>query len=489
MKYSKTHILLWFLIVLASISSCKHKEPIAPLPEVSDSGFPADVHNIFVNRCATSGCHNAQSYTAAGDLRLDNWNALFESGINGAVVVPYSIDNSSLLYFINPDSGLGPIAEPRMPLDNPLLSKDDCLTIRNWIAAGAPDKNGNIPFASNAEGRQKIYMTMQGCDLIAVVDAEKKVVMRYIPVGKTYTIETPNHVVVAPDGQYAYVSFWNGSYIQKIDTRTDKVVGEVNMGSGYWQTLTLSDDGTKLATTSWESQSLVVLNTTTMQVQYLLGGDLESPESILANPTFDTFYVSALFGNTIYKLSKGYRKLISIDANAPNPNTSATSPDPYRLLWSPDKSRYFISCQNSNEVSVMDASTDKLITTISTGKRPQEIALSKSKPYLFITCTGDTTDAASVGSVHIINYNTYETVKRVEGKLFQPYGVAVDEQNKLVFITNRNQASKGPRPHHSSPCSGRNGYYTVYDLNTLLPVNDTRYEVSVDPYTAAIRFR
>lgn len=487
MRDVKNHIRLW-LIAIICIASCKHKADVVAEPETD--GFPPDISSIFINRCATAGCHNEQSHTAAGDLRLDSWSALFESGVNGAVVVPYSIDNSSLLYFINTHAELGPIAEPQMPLNNTPLSKEEYLTIRNWVANGAPDKNGNIPFASNAGTRQKIYMTMQGCDLVAVIDAEKKVVMRYIPVGKINTIETPDHIVVSPDGMYAYVSFWNGNYIQKIDTRTDKVTDEVNMGNAYWKALQISDDGTKLAATSWRSQNLVVINTATMQVDYSLGGgNLESPEAIMANDGFDTFYVSSLFGNTIYKLAKGYQKAVSIDANAPGTMATANSPDPYRIVWSPDRKLYFISCQNTDEVRVMDAATDKLITTITTGKRPQEMVACKNKPYLIVTCMGDTTDATSVGSVQVINYKTYETVQRIEGKLFQPYGIAVDEKNNQFIITNRNQASKGPSPHHSSPCSGRNGYYMVYDLNTLAPVNGIRYEVSVDPYATAIRFR
>lgn len=477
-------------MLTAGISACKHKTPDPQPVAVSAHRFPDDVGNIFITRCATAGCHNAQSYTNAADLLLDSWENLLLSGENGAVVVPYSPEYSSLLYFINTHKDLGPVAEPTMPLDNTPLTREEYLLIRNWIANGAPNKDGHIPFATDAATRQKVYITQQGCDLVAVIDAEKKVVMRYIPVGKAYTTENPNYIAMSPDGQYAYVCFWNGNYIQKIDTRTDKVVGETDMGHAYQKTLLVAADGSRLAVTSWYSQDLTIINTTTMQQEYILGNSsLESPESIMANASFDTFYVSSLFGNSLYQLAKNFSKTISIDNAAPTTLAGAATPDPYRIAASPDGSMYFVTCQNTNELRIMNAKTNELLATIPTGKMPQEIAVCRSLPLLFITCPGDTNTTASVGSVSVINYQTKQHVRTIEGKLFQPYGIAVDEQRKQFFIANRNQASRGPRPHHQSPCNGRNGYYMAYDLNTFEPLSTSRYEVSVDPYAAAIRFR
>ncbi|NDC40448.1 MAG: hypothetical protein EBZ77_02700, partial [Chitinophagia bacterium] len=86
--------------------SCRpqHDTPVA----ATTGNFPAAVSSIFTNKCATAGCHNAASYTNAANLRLDTWEHLFEGSNNGAVVVPYSIDNSPLLYYINTDSSRGP---------------------------------------------------------------------------------------------------------------------------------------------------------------------------------------------------------------------------------------------------------------------------------------------------------------------------------------------------------------------------------------------
>ncbi len=479
-------IILLFITTLILLS-CKHELPVHPAPP---DNYPEAVRKIIIGKCAISGCHNAASYTAAGGLLLDSWEHLFDGGSNGAVVIPYNTANSSLLYFINTDEDLGTVAEPAMPQNGTPLTREEYITMRDWVASGAPDANGNIPFASNPETRQKIYATQQGCDLVTVIDAEKSVVMRYIQGGTDFTTETPDYIKVSPDGRYAYICYWNAPLLQKIDTRTDTIVATLNVGGAYRKTLYISPDGNHLMLTNWLAQDIMLVNTTTMQVEKTYPAvNFDNPESIAANAAFNTFYISARFGNTIYKLSEnGSVQKISLDGQPATTTNTATTPDPYRILMSKDYSKYFVTCENTGELRVMSTATDQLIKTIPIGKKPQEMAMSATQPYLFITCN-DTLSSFFVGSVYVVNYNTLEVVKRIEGPFFQPYGVAVDDQYKKVYVFNRNDDRNGPRPHHSSPCNGRNGYYLLFDLNTLEAANGRRYEISVDPYAADTRFK
>lgn len=478
--------ILLFITTLVLLS-CKHEPPVPP---ATADNYPEAIRDIFISKCATAGCHNAASYTAAGGLLLDSWEHLFDGGSNGAVIVPYSVDNSSLLYFINTYPDLGPVAEPTMPQNAAALTRDEYLTIRNWVAAGAPDANGNIPFATNPDTRQKIYATQQGCDLVTVIDAEKNVVMRYIQAGADAKTETPDYIQVSPDGRYAYICFWNAPLLQKIDTRTDSIVATLNLGGAYRKTLHISPDGNRLMLTNWLGQDIMIVNTTTMQVEKTYpAANFDNPESITANAAFNTFYISARFGNTIYKLSgNGNVQKLSLDAQSTTTINTATTPDPYRILMAKDYSKYFVTCENTDELRIMNTTTDQLVKAIKIGNKPQEMAISSTQPYLFITCN-DTLAPPFVGSVYVINYNTFEIVKKIEGPFFQPYGIAIDDRSAKIYIFNRNDDRNGPRPHHSSPCNGRNGYYLVYDLNTLQPFNNRRYEVSVDPYAADVRFK
>jgi DNA-binding beta-propeller fold protein YncE len=485
----RLHLVI-LLFMTSTLFACKHdalKPSIPPAPADTSNDYPEAVSRIIAGKCATAGCHNAASYENAGGLLLDTWAHLFDGGNNGAVVVPYDIENSSLLYFINTYPDLGTVAIPAMPLDQTPLSRQDYLTIRDWIAAGAPDKNGKVPFASNAETRQKIYITHQGCDLIGVIDAEKKVIMRYIKAGRNLNIETPDNIKVSADGRFAYACFWNGNTIQKIDLLCDSIVAETQSGQAYWKTLHLSPDGNTLLATTWESSTIAVINTGNMQLTQTYNG-FNYPESIAANAAFNTYYVTERFGNTICKLTAGGGvQKISINGLPLTTTPTATTPNPYRILMSKDYSKYFISCERTNEVRVFDEQADTLIKAIPVGRMPQEMALSTNSPYLFVTCLNDTLGNGFIGSVYAINYNTYQTQK-IEAKFFQPHGLAVDDINGVLYVFSRNQDKTGPKPHHQSPCNGRNGYYNIFSTATLLPFNNRRYEISVDPYSAAIRF-
>jgi len=478
------------IVFVFAIHSCKHKDPVQPSGTTVTDNFPDGIKEIMLNKCATAGCHNAESYTGAGGLLLDSWDHLFDGGNNGAVVVPYNADNSSLLYFVNTNTDLGTTALPTMPYNQTPLSKEEYLLLRDWINNGAPGKDGNIPFADNPDTRQKIYMVQQGCDLVGVVDAEKQVVMRYIPVGNTFGKEQPNNIVMSPDGRYAYVSFWGADIIQKIDTRIDSVISEVKTPKGFQKAIALSADGTKLIACNWYTQDLLLIDAVNMQLVSNFGQNIQFIAGFESNPSSDAFYATGQFGNTIYKISMdGTYKTISIDRQPPTQTSAPGTPDPYSIRLSPDKSKYFITCTNTHEVRVMDANTEALIATIPVGENPQNMSFSTTTSNLFVTCMNDTTSKLEVGSVYVIDHNTNKVVKKITGKFFQPYGISVDDTKGLVYIFSRNEDKNGPPPHHSSPCDGRNGFYQVYDVNTLEPYTNKRFEVTVDPYSAAVRFR
>lgn len=144
--------------------------------------FPDDVGKIIFTKCAIPGCHNDASKGGAGFLSMDSWDKLFEGGSGSACVIPFRPDYSTFCYYINTYSDLGQTLVPTMPFNKPALSREDVTLLKNWIAAGAPDRDGHIKFADNAH-RKKFYLSNQGCDVVTVFDQETQLPMRYIDVG------------------------------------------------------------------------------------------------------------------------------------------------------------------------------------------------------------------------------------------------------------------------------------------------------------------
>ena len=516
------HIIITTLCVLAVFAtalSCRHKAYIAPTTgtgggtSVGTAGcYPEAVANIIITKCATSGCHNAATHS--GGFTMDTWEHLFDGGNNGACVVPYSPQYSSLLYFVNQDTTnldpINPDATTRMPIGGTPLTKAEYKTLRDWITAGAPNCNGVVPFSANADSRQKIYMTQQGCDLVAVIDAEKKVVMRYIKVGMVdgYT-ESPHCLRTSNDGKNAFVCFTGGTHLQRINTTTDQIDNSVLIpsatGTPKWNVLYVTPDNKNVLVCDYSNNGgIVMLDALSMSgsaIKYFT--PMVNPHGVTSNDNFDTMFVSSQYGNAIYKIATNNPNVdlaqrISLNSNPATPKSTSDTlgyPNPHEVVMVPDGSKYIVTCQGTNEIKVVDAHTNAVLKTFTTGDGvgmyPQEIALSRTNKYAYISCQDKNGTNTFKGSVFIFNYETLAkagTISANDGQFSQPHGLTVDDRNNVLYVSNIN--TDGPAPHHVSSCAGRNGYYRVFSsLPPFAELNSRKYEVSVAPYSVDVRFK
>jgi DNA-binding beta-propeller fold protein YncE len=512
-------VFLLVAVIAVYMAGCKPKPKVTPAPIAAVTGnFPASIATIFINKCAIAGCHDAASAQFADGFMMDTWAHVFNGAYDGAMVVPYSTSYSPLLYYINTNLANGDTALPTMPISTttkPLsvLSQAEYDTIKNWIAHGAPDVNGNVAFSTNPSTRQKLYSIQTGCNQLAVIDGQTKLVMRYIAVGDG-TDAALHDVLCSSDGLYAYISFYAGNIVQKIDCTTDTVVATVSLasglaggvisGEGQWSIFSLSPDNSTLMVTAFQPTGYVAaINTASMQVipnlslGWAQGGNsnIRYPHGIAANAAFDTFYTTIEYGNEVVKWwyisGAPHFKTITVNSStATNVTTYGVTPDPHFITMSPDYSKYFVTCENTDQVRVLSTATDKVIDSINVGAWPQEMAIDTINNYLFVACMLDRTNANGEGTVYVINYNTDAVVKILSGFFFEPHDIGVDEEDGLLYVlsTNLDTVAGEPPPHHSTAC-GVPGWYNVYNLSTLQPADNNIYYVLNDPYTITSRFK
>jgi DNA-binding beta-propeller fold protein YncE len=476
----KQVLILAFLsvVVAAGFSACSHDEP--ETPAVNDGNYPPAVAEILVKKCATAGCHNTASKDAAAGLDLSTWDKMFEGTRSGATVIPFRADQSTLFFFINTDTTLGVTQLPTMPFDLPPLTNAEVITIRDWINNGAPDKNGFVKFSDNPN-RRKMYITNQGCDLVGVHDPASRLAMRYIDVGNSAAIEMPHMVRVSPDGQYWYVIGLGGNFIQKFRASDDVKIGEAIIGTGNWNTFAISPDGTKgwvIDLSNTGRIAYVDLSAMTFVKYYQDPSFFNSPHGSFMGPTGQYLYVTEQLGNTVTKwdvsdpMFPSYEE-VTIYSGFPAAN-------PHEIYFHPDGSKYFVTCDQIDEVRVIDAATDTLMAVIPTMDYPLEMSASATNGYLFVTCMAG-------GGVTVIDINNLTFVKNIATG-FDPHGLVVDDEENVVYVANRNlPLSGGPPPHHTSSCGGRNGYMTVIDMSTLELEPGFKFELSVDPYSVMLR--
>lgn len=497
MKSKVIYVIVAFVLCASVYSGCKQDEPAFDL---EGSGYPDEIGQIILSNCAISGCHNSASAHAAAGLELTSWETMFKGDRNGAVIIPYSHEHSTLFMYCNTYEDLGMTLEPTMPFNDDVLTRTQMITLRNWINSGAPSRTGKIAFAENSN-RKKYYAVNQGCDIVTVIDAESGIPMRYIPVGSSATIENPHGIRLSPDGQHWYVCFASGSYLEKYRTSDDAFVGRVLLGPnasaafGSWNTFAITPDSRHAFAVHWSPSGpgrIVWVDLESMQfLQEYQSSVLNQTHGSAVSPDGSSLYVTTTAGNFIYKFdvtdptSPSFDQII-IDgvSSTPQPGNSENG---HEIAFAPDGTKYFITCQGTNKVRVFDIVTDALIATIPVGAVPQELAFSQTSPYAYVTCTEDTiTYPGKRGSVYAFNWQTNTLV----GSLYtghQPHGIAVDDDKQQVIVANRNNSLGGPAPHHSSACGGRNGYVSYIDMNTFTLLAGRDLELSTDTYACLYR--
>ena len=462
-------------------------------PQVIDYGdFPLEIGKIFANKCSTSGCHNDKSNANCESFNMASFTTLFLGSEHGSPVIPYRSDFSTLCNLVNTYSDLGFISNPTMPLNANALSKEEVVIIKNWIDHGAPDKDGKVMWSDNPN-RKKYYVLNQGCDVVTVCDAETQLPMRYITVGNLPTTEVPHMIRVSPDGNYWYVVFVNNNILQKYRTMDDLLVGEIDLGKDVsnnpfnnWNTITISNDGKKAYCVSWQGNSRVAaVDIENMKLIHNIGGTTYAHGSAL-NKTNDTLYVTSQSGNYIYKVDTGLTTFNQVVLDLSGiPNNTVGTLDPHEIIFSPDGTKYFVSCQASNEIRVMSTLSNVLLQVIPTGKTPLEIVKSNLQQKLYVTCQDEpnATNTLQKGCVTVIDMNSYGATNYPVG--FQPHGITLDETNGYVIVASRNVLSSGPPPHHTNAC-GRTGFVNYFKIATM-ELLEKETVVASDPYSIAIR--
>ena len=470
-----------FSLLFIVFYSCV-KDPAIPV----FGDYPEEVGEIFANKCSTPGCHNSASYKACADLNLSSFTTLFQGSNNGSPVIPYRSDFSSLCYFINTYEELGPINAPTMPINANALSKSEVQIIKNWIENGAPDINGHVMWSDNPN-RKKYYVLNQGCDVVTVFDAATQLPMRYITVGNNPLVsESPHMIRTSPDGKYWYVVFVANNILQKYRTSDDSFVGEVSLGAYQnWNTIAISNDSKRAYCVAWQANSrLAIVDLENMSLKYNVGGgNFTDAHGVALNKTNDTIYITRQTGNYIFKIDtalNGFSEVVIDGSGIPNQTSSL---DPHEIIFSPDGSKYFVTCQKSNEVRVLNTANDVLLQTINTGQYPLEFVMSSSKNKLYVVCQDEPSSIPNTkGCVTVIDMTTYQSSNHSVG--YQPHGIALDEVNGYVIVASRNLAN-GPTPHHTGVC-GRNGFVNYFNINTMQLLSK-KTEVASDPYSVFVR--
>jgi YVTN family beta-propeller protein len=425
--------------------------------------YSKHIEPIFYRSCGGEGCHLNEGHAgkvahdAGGDLELDTWGSVMSGSEHGAVVVPYWSSKSHLLFHINSDTTLAPVALPHMPTENDTLPREQILLIKRWIDEGAKNDNGEVAMAG--ETLPRIFVTAQAEDKVTAIDLQRQLVMRYITVGQrpdsTTPPEAPHNITLSPDGRFLYVNLIAAGLVEKYDARTFQKLGQVQVGVSPAQ-IVVTGDGSTLYVSNFdiskEQRFVNRVDAASMQVTGVIDEVGLAPHGLTLSRDEHYLYTMNASGDDIAEIDltkpvpEVTRRIPIVPGSALPPGQQAIH-EPYQSVLSSDGMMLFVTCRKSGQVRVVDLAQGKVVDSITVGARPLILNITPDGKEIWVP------NQAS-DNVSIIDVATRAVVATIPNIGKQPHGVAFKSNGTVAYISCENQTGEAHHPTTGSRIPG-----------------------------------
>jgi len=456
-------------IALAALlaAGCGGDDPAAPTGPPGAVTFSGSVQPILNRSCNAADCHG--SVNPGSDLELTSWANVIAGSRFGEVLIPFRADESHIITHMTGE------ALPRMPLSRDPLPDSEVETIRQWVAEGARDDAGDIPYA---DSRNKIYLVNQGSDVVTVIDTDALLVTRLIDVGVTTAIEAPHNIHIDRQRQFGYVSMLATGELVKFDVAADTVLARGPAGASPAHPIT-SPDGSRVYVTDWGASMLHVLDTASMTMIYSLAfppGIGTNPHGLTITPDGRYLLSAHESGDAVFRIEVGES---ADDAEMTViPLTSGSERlRPFMVMPDPQGQFAYAPCHLTGDVRVIDIAAAQVVAVIPIGGSPISEAISPDGRWLYVANWGKN----AVDVIDTQDWSLAATISndgREEPVFARPHAAAFTADGRHAYITNENTNGLYPQ-HHPSQTGGSDGNVAVIDVATRLVVK--LIEVEEDP--------
>jgi len=427
---------------------------------VTTVGYHEHIERIFASTCAVAGCHASEADGGpVRGLSLESWEAIFDGGEDGAVVVPYAPAKSHLIYHVNSDTNTGPVSIPHMPLPGFDLPAGQVQALISWIAGGCRDDHGAVPFSVFPQGR--VLITNQAEDLVAVIDRATNLVARYVRAGVpdvfTRPPEAPHNAVADPARGVYYVNLIGGGKVLKYRIDNNEEIGEVpGILSPTQVAVSSTGDTAYVAQFTPGVNAIKILGTNPLRViGEVSAANIDKPHGVEITPDGKELWVTGNLSDNIMvvDLSDFSTRLVQLNGQPPGEGGVLL---PYQTVMTPD--RVYVTCQRGDRVVVVDRQTYEVVKSIPVGLNP--LIPSITPDGLFVLVPNRNSNDVSV-----IDTRVDSVVRTIADVGPQPHGSAVTPDGRFLYVSCENVTAAVP-PHHPTVGSKNPGFYTLIDLGT-----------------------
>ena len=238
----------------------------------------------------------------------------------------------------------------------------------------------------------------------------------------------PNYVQVAPNGQFAYITNQGTRAITVLNTATDQVSGTISIPQGPPQAVSFSPDSRTAYVSVYGSHStpaIVFIDTATGKVTSTVQVNNHEPGPSATSPDGLSLYVP---NHNMVQGGAGDNILDVINLATKKVQSIPVKANPHWAVVDNKNGRLYVTNHMSALVTVLNAKTNQIITTIQTGETPHSADLSPDGSRLAVT-------SYSGNEVFLINTATDKQVAVIRvGR--EPLDVAYSPDGRYLFTVN-----------------------------------------------------
>lgn len=263
-----------------------------------------------------------------------------------------------------------------------------------WVTNnGEPDRAAASVHKEMAKGE---HSAMATAGAVWAIDTSRDAVIAKVPVGTH-----PAHVVVSPDGRFAYITNGGDDTVSVIDTSAQRVVATIPVGK-FPHGLRISPDGKHAYVANLKGGTVSVIDTVSQkEVAQVPAG--KGPAQVGFAPDGRLAFVSLSEENAVAVIDPATRKVIRKVTVGTVPIQLYATPDSRMLLVANQGTRK----KPGNTVSMIDLESFKVTTTMETGPGAHGVVIDRDGKYAYVTNT-------YANSVSVLDVKDRKVVKTVQ---------------------------------------------------------------------------
>lgn len=391
--------------------------------------FPREITAIIQANCLGANCHS-QPTRLNDSLVLASWEELLRGSRTVNDLIPYHARLSQFFLHVNTDPTVAQLAFPVMPLSRNPLSKEDQRAIFDWIEAGAPSADGQIPYAAVTN---RLYVVNQGADYITQIDPETSRLIGAVKLPQGFA---PASIAFSEDKQHYYVASSTGNGIVKRFATSGRVSDaefESHLNPSEILLVSGRPKGYLANYPSTTPTRIGIFDPTTMTMTaYIDTNIIVGPRSFALTSNAAFVYVACFQSDNIVKIDVENDAIVgnlrmASDVPSPVPESYARKYGPHAIALSDDESKLFVSSVETQEIKVFDLSTETVVATIPTQLFPYGIALTPDGTELWVANTGS-------NSISIIDATSQQVLAVLDTIAGQPRHFSFSPDGNHVYV-------------------------------------------------------